>query len=80
MLGLLLIGLALVLGIGVNIAGYSGAVLMFLMWLSHLPPEHNPFLDEHIVYIFLLIGLARAKAGQWVGLGKWWSERVAVLV
>ena len=33
MLGLLFIGLALVLGIGVKIAGYSGAVMVLLMWL-----------------------------------------------
>ena len=76
MLGLLLIGLALILGIGVKIAGYSGALLMLLMWLSHLLPEHNPVLDEHIIYMIVLIGLARVGAGQWVGLGKWWSERV----
>lgn len=76
MLGLLLLGLALILGIGVKIAGYAGALLMFLMWLSHLPPENNPFLDEHIIYLIILIGLATVKAGQWVGLGKWWSERV----
>jgi len=76
MLGLLLMGLALILGMGVKIAGYAGALLVFLMWLSYLPPEHNPFLDEHIIYLLILIGLARVKAGQWVGLGKWWSERV----
>lgn len=76
MLGLLLIGLALLLGIGVQIAGYSGALLVFLMWLAHLLPENNPILDEHIIYALVLIGLARIKAGQWVGLGKWWSERV----
>jgi thiosulfate dehydrogenase [quinone] large subunit len=76
MLGLLLIGLALILGVGVQIAGYSGAVLMLMIWLSHLPPEHNPLIDEHIVYVIVLIGLARARAGQWVGLGKRWSAIV----
>lgn len=76
MLGLLLLGLALILGIGVQIAGYSGALLMFLMWLSYLPKDNNPFMDEHIIYLLVLIGLARVKAGQRVGLGKWWSERV----
>ncbi len=76
MLGLLLLGLALILGIGVQIAGYSGALLMFLLWLSHLPKENNPFLDEHIIYLIVLIGLARVKAGQWVGLGRWWPQVV----
>ena len=76
MLGLLFIGLALLSGIGANIAGYAGAVMVLLMWLSSLLPEHNPFLDEHIVYMIILIGLATVKAGQWVGLGKWRSEKV----
>lgn len=76
MAGLLLIGLALLLGIGVKIAGYSGAVLMVLMWLAVLPPEHNPIIDEHIIYMLVLIGLARANSGQWLGLGNWWSELV----
>ena len=78
MLGLLSIGLALLLGIGVRIAGYAGAVMVLLMWLSSLPPEHNPFLDEHVVYMLILIGPAIAKSGQWFGLGKWWSEKVKV--
>ncbi len=76
MLGLLLIGLALLVGLGVRIAGYSGALMMLLMWLSNLPPEHNPFLDEHIIYLILLLGLAIVNAGQWVGLSKWWSTQV----
>lgn len=74
MIGLLLIGLALLLGIGVRIAGYSGAVLVLLMWLAHLPPEHNPLIDEHVIYVIVLIGLAIVRAGQWVGLGNWWAR------
>lgn len=76
MVGLLAIGLSLILGMGVKIGGYAGALLVFLMWLSHLPPQNNPFLDDHIIYAIIFIGLARVKAGQWLGLGKWWSERV----
>lgn len=76
MLGLLFVGLALLLGIGLNIAGYSGAMMMLFLWLSRLPPENNPVLDEHIIYMIVLIGLTRVKAGQWFGLGKWWSRLV----
>lgn len=72
MLGLLLIGLALIFGIGIKIAGYSGALMMLLMWLSLLPPEHNPILDEHIIYLIVLLGLTIVKPGQWFGLGKQW--------
>ena len=73
MIGLLLIGLALIFGMGVKIAGYTGALLMLLMWLAVLPPEHNPILDDHIIYGLILIGLTFVKSGHWLGLGKWWS-------
>jgi len=74
MVALLLIGLALVLGIMMKTACISGAVLLFLMWLAVLPPEHHPFLDDHLVYILVLLGLMFSKAGRWAGLGGWWSN------
>ncbi len=74
MLGLLFIGLALILGIFMKIASYSGALMVFLMWLAVLPPEHNPFLDDHLIYVVLLIALGIIKAGQYFGLGKWWTK------
>lgn len=74
MAGLGLIGLALLTGIGVRIAGYSGAVLVLMMWLSHLPASSNPCIDQHIVYAVLLTGLATVSAGQWVGLGRQWER------
>ncbi len=72
MLSLLLLGLTLILGIGVRIAGYGGAILVFLMYLALLPPENNPFLDDHIIYVLILLGLTTTKAGHWLGLGDWW--------
>ncbi len=75
MLGLLGMGTALILGIGVRIAGYAGALLTILMWSSLLPPKNNPFLDEHIIYALVLLGLATVRAGQWFGFGKWWAKR-----
>jgi len=74
MLALLMIGAALILGIGMNIAAVAGSALMLLMWSSRLPPETNPIIDDHIVYMIALILLAIIGAGQWIGLGKWWSE------
>jgi thiosulfate dehydrogenase [quinone] large subunit len=76
MLGLLLIGLALILGVGVRIAAGSGAVLMLLMWASYLLPEQNPLIDYHVIYAIVLVCLATAGAGQSLGLGRWWSERI----
>lgn len=74
MLALISVGAALILGIGQRIAGYAGALLMILMWSSRLPPENNPVIDEHIVYLVLLIGISIVKPGKWLGLGKWWSQ------
>ena len=74
MIGLLLLGLSLIFGIGVRIAGHAGALLMLLMWLAVLPPEHNPFMDEHLIQLVVLLGIAHVGAGQWFGLGKWWKN------
>lgn len=75
MLGLLLIGLALLLGIGVRVAAYSGTTMLLLMYLAgFLPPEHNPLIDEHIIYSLVLISLTFVKSGRWLGLGTWWSK------
>jgi len=43
MLALLLIGLALLLGIGMKIGTISGSVLMFFMWTATLPKPNNIF-------------------------------------
>ena len=44
------------------------------MWTAVLPPENNPFMDDHLIYAILLVGLALVKAGDTLGLGRWWSE------
>jgi thiosulfate dehydrogenase [quinone] large subunit len=74
MLGLLGIGAALMLGIFVNIAAASGAVMLVLMWLAALPLENNPFFDEHLVYAVVLVLLALMGAGRWLGLGAAWER------
>ena len=72
MLALIAVGIALILGIGMKIAGYSGAVLMVILWSTNLPPANNPIIDDHIINFVLLLALTTVKAGQWLGLGKWW--------
>ena len=57
-----------------RIAAASGALLLVLMWTAVLPPENNPFMDDHLIYAILLVGLALAKAGDTLGLGRWWSR------
>ncbi len=74
MLGLLGIGLALVLGIGLTIAAYSGGLLMLLMWSASLPIKTNPIIDDHIIYLIILFMLAKVKAGNYYGYGIKWSK------
>jgi thiosulfate dehydrogenase [quinone] large subunit len=77
MIGLLGIGLALMLGVGMRIAAAGGAALLVLMWMAALP-VNNPFMDDHIIYALVLVGLALAGAGRTWGFGKAW-ERLAVV-
>lgn len=74
MLGLLGIGLSLLLGIGTKIAGYSGALLMALLWFASLPPQHHPFLDEHVVYFVILVTFVHNDIGYWYGLRETWKR------
>ena len=74
MLGLFGIGIALVLGIGMRIATYTGSLMLLLMFLAVFPPKANPILDDHIIYTLLLIGLYNAKAGENLGFGKSWKK------
>jgi thiosulfate dehydrogenase [quinone] large subunit len=73
MLGLLGIGLPLLLGIGVRIAGSIGIMMYALMYTALIGPENNPFLDDHIVGIIIMAGLVLAAAGSPIGLGKLWG-------
>lgn len=75
MLGLLGIGLALTLGIAVKLSGYAGALMLALMYVAgFIPPQHHPFIDEHIVYAIVLIGLAKVNSEQKLGFGKRWQK------
>nr|WP_228011500.1 hypothetical protein [Nonomuraea phyllanthi] len=69
MAGLLGVGLALVLGAGTRIAAGAGSAMLLLMWAAELPLATNPFMDEHLIYAIVLIGLALAGAGSTLGLG-----------
>jgi thiosulfate dehydrogenase [quinone] large subunit len=78
MLGLLGIGTALLLGIGMRIAAVSGALLYLLMWTAVLPPTTNPIVDDHIIGALVLIGLVLVHAGDTLGLGRWWKAQPIV--
>lgn len=74
MVGLAGIGLALILGIGVWLAAIAGTVLLAFMYMASLPMTQNPFLDEHLVYAVVLLGLAFVRGGDTLGFGKPWAR------
>lgn len=74
MAGLLGVGLALMLGMGVRIAAVSGIAMLLLMYSAQLPPENNPFLHDRLIYAIVLAGIAFARAGAPLGLGGWWTQ------
>ncbi|ADD43466.1 DoxX family membrane protein [Stackebrandtia nassauensis] len=74
MLGMGGLGVSLILGIGMRVAAIGGIALLGMLWLSSLPLENNPFMDEHLVYLVTAIALAAARAGDTLGLGKAWAR------
>lgn len=70
MLGLLGIGLALMLGIGLRLAAVTGSLLLVMMWLAVLPLENNPVVDDHLIYAVVLWMAASARR-EW-SLTDWW--------
>lgn len=78
MLGLLGIGLALILGIGMRIAAWAGSLLLVLMYLAIFPLKekggNNPLVDDHIIYALVLLTLAWALPNQRLSLAGWWQS------
>jgi thiosulfate dehydrogenase [quinone] large subunit len=68
--GLLLIGIALLLGVLVRWAAFWGIVLMLLYYISGFPPEHAYVIDDHIIYALVFLVLAAVGAGRMWGLDK----------
>ncbi len=65
MLGLLFVGVTLLVNRYVKWGAIAGIAMMILMWLAVFPPENNPLVDEHIVYILVLALLAaKNKTGN----------------
>jgi thiosulfate dehydrogenase [quinone] large subunit len=75
MVSLLLIGLGLITGVMTRLAAAGGIIWMAAFYLgTAIWPEHNPFLDDHLVYTIVLVGLILANAGRYYGLGKVWQR------
>lgn len=73
--GLTLLGISLMLGVFVRVSSILGAILMLLYYFPVLTfpyiLPHSYIVDEHIVYAFLLLVLASARAGRVFGLENW---------
>lgn len=77
MLGMLGVGLAVMLGIGVRVAAWAGSAIMLMMWAAEWPltaGSTNPVMDYHVVYALALVVVALTLAGDTWGLGRKWRE------
>lgn len=85
MLGLLGIGLALLLGVGLRIAAVAGTILVALMWFAVFPPARhaadgsatgsvNPFVDEHVMDALALFAVAAFGTASRLGFGAMWEK------
>lgn len=74
MAGLLGIGLALTLGVGLRIAAATGGLLYLLMWVASWPLANNPVVDDHLIGAVALVVLALTLAGDTWGLGSRWAR------
>lgn len=78
MAGLAGVGTSLLLGAGTRIAGYSGALMMTFIYLASLPLKQNPLIDEHIIYIVVLLAFTRVRVGQVYSIRHWWESTTLV--
>lgn len=78
MLGMVAVGLAVMLGIGLRISAVAGSVILLFMYLAEWPftpnlDSTNPLVDYHVVYALALIAVALLSAGDTWGLGRVWK-------
>lgn len=64
MLGLLFVGLTLIFNRFVKWGAIIGSIMLFLMYLALLWPENNPVIDDHLVYIFVLVLISLNSKNQ----------------
>jgi thiosulfate dehydrogenase [quinone] large subunit len=73
--GLTLLGISLLVGFLVKVSSWLGAVLMLLYYFPILrfpyPGTHSFIIDDHIIYLFVLIFFAFVGAGNYWGLDQY---------
>ena len=77
--GLTLLGISLLVGGLVRYSSYAGAGLMALYYLAALnfpyPNAHAFIVDEHIIYIAVLVVFVAMDVGNVWGFDGWWAGR-----
>lgn len=68
MMAMLALGLSLIFGLLVRFSSIVGVLVLAFMYLAVIPPTTNPFVDYHIIFMLVLIGIFAANAGKYFGL------------
>lgn len=76
--GLAVSGAALIFGVAVRLSVAVGISLMVALWASNLPLEDGFLVDHHLVYAFVLFGLAAFGAGRVVGIDAYFEAHRVV--
>jgi thiosulfate dehydrogenase [quinone] large subunit len=79
MLGMLTVGVAVILGIGLRVSAVAGTVILLFMYLAEWSfgpnaASTNPIVDYHIIFALSLIVVAVLSAGDAWGLGRAWKR------
>lgn len=83
MLGMLAVGVAVILGIGLRISAIAGTIILLFMYLAEWSfgpnaASTNPVVDYHIIFALSLIVVAVLSAGDAWGLGRRWKSLAVV--
>ena len=76
--GQILIGFSLILGLFTRVGAFFGALQMLMFYLPTLWPEHNPFIDDHFIYICIFALLGALGAGRIVGIDSYLEQTETV--
>jgi thiosulfate dehydrogenase [quinone] large subunit len=79
MLGMLAVGVAVILGIGLRISAIASTIILLFMYLAEWSfgpnaASTNPVVDYHIIFALSLIVVAVLSAGDAWGLGRSWKR------
>jgi len=83
MLGMLAVGAAVILGIGLRVSAIAGTIILLFMYLAEWSfgpgaASTNPVVDYHIIFALSLIVVAVLSAGDAWGLGRSWKRLTIV--